>query len=287
MSGPLVSVSMTVYNREKYVQEAIESVINQTYQNWELIIVDDCSKDDSVDVIKTFVRKDKRIQFHQNQINLGDYPNRNKAVSYSKGEILVSVDSDDTIVTDALEHIVNLFDRFPESAFLTLNSGDFYQEENLITSEEYVRMHFFGENHLGYGPGATAIRKVFFKRIGGFPETYGPACDLYYNILAASNSPVIVCKKEFLNYRIHEGQESNNILSYIHNGYNCFNDILQIVPLPLSKRERAFFLRKSKRRFLVNLLRYLFKSGDFLGSFRAVGLAKFTFKDAWIAVFNF
>ncbi|MBN8834489.1 MAG: glycosyltransferase family 2 protein [Sphingobacteriales bacterium] len=75
--SPLVSVLMTAYNRQPFIAEAIESVIASTYQNWELIIVDDCSNDDTVSIAKSYLLKDNRIQVFENKKNLGDYPNRN------------------------------------------------------------------------------------------------------------------------------------------------------------------------------------------------------------------
>ncbi|MBN2572301.1 MAG: glycosyltransferase family 2 protein, partial [Ignavibacteriales bacterium] len=85
MDTPLVSVLMTVYNREKYISEAIESVIKSTFKNWELIIVDDQSKDNSFEIAKCYENKDERIRVFINDKNLGDYPNRNKAASYARG----------------------------------------------------------------------------------------------------------------------------------------------------------------------------------------------------------
>lgn len=77
MNKAIVSVLMTSYNREKYVAEAIESVIAQTFTEWELIIVDDQSKDATVSIAKDYAKKDSRIKVYINNHNLGDYPNRN------------------------------------------------------------------------------------------------------------------------------------------------------------------------------------------------------------------
>ena len=92
---PLVSVLMTSYNREKYIGLAIESVLNSTYQNWELIICDDCSSDGTVEIAKSFAKKDARIRVYINERNLGDYPNRNRAAQYAVGTYLKYVDADD------------------------------------------------------------------------------------------------------------------------------------------------------------------------------------------------
>ena len=75
MEAPLVSVLMTAYNRQQFIAEAIESVLASTYINFELIIVDDCSKDDTVLIAKTYEKLDARIQVHINEQNLGDYGN--------------------------------------------------------------------------------------------------------------------------------------------------------------------------------------------------------------------
>ena len=83
---PLVSVLMTAYNREKYIAEAIESVLASTYTFFELIIVDDCSTDNTVLIAKSYQERDPRIKLFVNKQNLGDYPNRNVAASFASGE---------------------------------------------------------------------------------------------------------------------------------------------------------------------------------------------------------
>src|SRR5260370_37746092 len=95
LEKPLVSVLMTAYNREKYIAQAIESVLASTYTNFELIIVDDRSTDYSVEIARGYERKDKRVRVHVNEKNLGDYPNRNKAASYAVGKYIRYLDSDD------------------------------------------------------------------------------------------------------------------------------------------------------------------------------------------------
>ena len=87
MNYPLVSVLITSYNREKYIGDAIQSVLDSTYKNFELIIVDDMSTDNSVGIAKSFEKKDNRIKVYINEANLGDYPNRNKAASLLKVSI--------------------------------------------------------------------------------------------------------------------------------------------------------------------------------------------------------
>ena len=87
MINPKISILTTVYNREKYLVACMDSVLASSYQDWELIIVDDVSTDTSLAIAKSYEKKDARIKVYVNDKNLGDYPNRNKAASYAKGQI--------------------------------------------------------------------------------------------------------------------------------------------------------------------------------------------------------
>src|SRR5271156_3108445 len=104
---------MTAYNREKYIAQAIDSILESTYKNFELIIVDDCSKDKTVEIAKGYAQKDSRVKVFINEKNLGDYPNRNKAASYANGKYLKYVDSDDVVYPTGLEVFVNSMEQFP------------------------------------------------------------------------------------------------------------------------------------------------------------------------------
>ena len=97
----LVSIVMPSYNSEKYINASIESVLNQTYLNWELLIVDDCSNDKTVEIIKSF--KDKRIKFFENEKNSGAAVSRNKALREAKGKWIAFLDSDDLWMPSKLE----------------------------------------------------------------------------------------------------------------------------------------------------------------------------------------
>ena len=89
----LVSIIMPNYNSEKYVEETIKSVLAQTYQNWELIFVDDCSTDSSLDIVRSF--GDDRIKIFQNEVNSGAAVARNKAIEAANGRWIAFLDSDD------------------------------------------------------------------------------------------------------------------------------------------------------------------------------------------------
>ena len=85
---PLVSVITPLYNCEKYIEETILSVINQTYKNWEMIIVDDCSKDGGIKIVEKYQKLDSRIKLYKNEENQGVSYARNRAIDLSEGKYI-------------------------------------------------------------------------------------------------------------------------------------------------------------------------------------------------------
>ena len=99
----LVSIITPNYNTEKFISKTIESVINQTYKNWEMIIVDDVSTDNGVSLIQSFIKKNNRIKFYQLEKNSGASVARNKAISLASGNFIAFLDSDDLWFPNKLE----------------------------------------------------------------------------------------------------------------------------------------------------------------------------------------
>lgn len=95
MIEDLVSIITPLYNSEKFIEETIESVLRQTYNNWEMIIVDDCSTDLGPDIVKKYSQNDLRIKYIKMEKNSGAALCRNKAIELSKGEFIAFLDSDD------------------------------------------------------------------------------------------------------------------------------------------------------------------------------------------------
>ena len=102
MNEELVSIIMPSYNTAKYIAESIKSVQAQTYKNWELLIVDDCSSDDTDDVVRPFL-SDERIKYLKNEKNSGAALTRNKALREAKGKWIAFLDSDDLWHPNKLE----------------------------------------------------------------------------------------------------------------------------------------------------------------------------------------
>ena len=99
----LVSIITPVYNCEKFIEQAIECVLKQTYKNWEMILVDDCSNDNSAQIIKKYSKKDKRLKYYKLKSNSGAAVARNKALDESKGRFIAYLDADDLWEYNKLE----------------------------------------------------------------------------------------------------------------------------------------------------------------------------------------
>ena len=99
----LISIITPVFNAEKYLQETITSVLMQTYNNWEWILVDDCSTDNSYEILKKYAEIEPRIKLFKNEVNSKTFATRNKALEESKGYFIAFLDADDCWIPDKLE----------------------------------------------------------------------------------------------------------------------------------------------------------------------------------------
>lgn len=265
MNTPLVSLLMTAYNREQYIAEAIESVLHQTYVNFELIIVDDKSKDRTAWMAKEYAIKDHRVSVYVNEKNLGDYPNRNLAISYAKGEYVMFIDSDDIIASDSLDYIVKVFQNNPEAKHSAIYYYKDVSEPFMYSSELAIRSHLNGKNILSGGPGSRVFKREFLASLSGYPERYGPANDMYFNLQSTSAAPILFLPYIYLFYREHDQQENKNVKGYLLNNYLYFSDAISEIHLPLNSYEKKLLLAKNKKRLLVNLFKYFISSFDFKG----------------------
>lgn len=138
---PLISIIMPVYNAEEYIDDAIQSVLSQTYSNWELILVDDCSTDNSVKIINKYL-SDTRIKLLMNKVNSGPAVARNKALDNASGDYITFLDSDDFWGKYKLEKQV---------LFMVNNNIDFsYGNYNLYNKDDGVRKFINTARKLNY-----------------------------------------------------------------------------------------------------------------------------------------
>lgn len=177
---PLVSVICLSYNHEAYVVEALNSVINQTYPNIELLIADDCSSDHSVGVIQDWLQNHPNIYFSANEKNLGNTKTFNQLAKKAKGEFIIDLAADDVLLPDCIEKQVTTFQNSKYE-----NLGIVYG--NLIEIDEngnFIRNYYTEEDHPESGDiykmviGRTTkicsvssmVKKSVFEKLGYYDE---------------------------------------------------------------------------------------------------------------------
>lgn len=219
MSDSLVSIIMPAYNVEKYISESIESVINQTYQNWELIIVDDCSIDNTKDIIKSFEKQDKRIKVVFRKRN-GGKPSitKNSAIKYIKGDYIAFLDSDDLWLPQKLEIQMGLL---KDSDYKLCYSGGYLidENENEIGNflPKYKNGYIFKQMLFKYeiNNQSVLIKRDVFRK---FNEdiTIGEDYNLFMEIVL--NNKVCNIKKKLVKYRIHHNSLTKSKIKDLSEG---------------------------------------------------------------------
>lgn len=198
--NPRVSILMTLYNRELTLKDSIESVLASTYQNWELVILDDCSQDNSYVIAKEYAEKDSRIKVHRNKSNLGDYPNRNEITRYAIGYYLKYLDSDDMLFPYGLEKMVHYMDSNPQAdwGLTDINQDDFNIFPYLVSNNEIYDAHYnIVGNIFTKAPSSLIIKTSFFKKTGGFLTMKGVS-DSEYFYRISMNSNLLLMQYGFL-----------------------------------------------------------------------------------------
>lgn len=177
---PKVSVIISTYNGDRHLVESVGSITNQTFSDFELIIVDDGSTDRTRDLLNTF--HDPRIRVLTNQQNFGIALSQNRAVSTATGEYLALMDHDDISLPHRLETQVDFLDSYPTTGMLSTNSVNIDKDNHVTSEARYPTDEIeFAWNTLILGcPNVHTtlmIRKSEFDRTGGYGDQFRFACD--------------------------------------------------------------------------------------------------------------
>ena len=146
MIDGLVSVIMPSWNTSRFISESIESVVNQTYKNWELIIVDDCSTDNTDEIVAPYLT-DTRIKYLKNEKNSGAALSRNRAIREAKGRWIAFLDSDDLWMPEKLEKMIS---------FMSDNGYSFAYHEYVKIDEQSDPLNIYVS-----GPNVVTKRKMY------------------------------------------------------------------------------------------------------------------------------
>lgn len=190
MDTPLVSIIMGVHNNETTIKRCIDSIINQTYEKWELIICDDCSSDGTYDVLKGYEKKDNRIVLIKNKKNCKLAKSLNNCLAIAKGTYVARMDADDECLSDRIERQVDFLQENPEFAVVG-GAAKIFDGEKITSVRKMKAMPDKGD--VIYGPvfmhPTIMMRKKAYDKLKGYtvlPRTdRGQDWDLWFRFFKA------------------------------------------------------------------------------------------------------
>lgn len=285
---PLVSVVIATYNMAKYLPMAIQSVLEQTYNNIEVIVVDDGSTDNTEEVIKT-LSEDTRVRYIV-QENRGQASAKNRGIQESSGEFIAFLDADDMWKPEKLELQIPVFFRSKSIGvvYAKLIYIDDKGVELLNTPDEYMLFRgwvsgpLFIRNFVRFG--AAVVRRECFVRLGGFKEHIRMGIDYDLWLRFSTQYEFEYVDKALLYYRIWAGQMSNNCKGRYLNGIKIMQDFLDEYPEAVDIKTQ----NEAWAHTYVGLgecLRSIDKKiGPALSFYIRALRYKFTYKPAWRAI---
>lgn len=208
MAEPRISVLVTSYNRADTIAAAIESVLAGRFGDFELLVVDDRSIDASVEIARGYERLDSRVRVTVNEVNLGDYRNRNRAATLARAPYLKYHDSDDVMYPHCLTTLYEPLAAEPRAGFALSTGGTWAGGPCPMLSTPLLsyRREFLGIGMFNVGPACALFRTEVFHRLGGF-EDRGVASDFVFWLRACRQVDVLLVPGDLFWYRIHAGQE--------------------------------------------------------------------------------
>jgi glycosyltransferase involved in cell wall biosynthesis len=215
MNSALISIIMPAYNCEKYVAKAIDSILNQTYTNFELLIADDCSKDSTRQIIDSY--KDPRIKTFHNALNLGYLKASNKLFKLCKGEYISFQDADDYSDLNRLKKLMDYFFSHPEVDCLGSNvikispEGEKITTTNFPLSNEQLT-HEFANYKVVFTGSALILKKKVTSKLGFYNEYFDRigSEDLYLYSFILQNFRVENLPEPLYFYRANPGSVTAN-----------------------------------------------------------------------------
>lgn len=219
MTLPLVTVTICAYNGERYLAATLDSVLAQTYQNMEVVVVDDGSRDGTVSVIKQYAERDSRIRWFVRE-NAGLPASRNYAFAQAKGDWIAIIDQDDLCYPERLAKQVAVAEAYP-SACLIFCDTHYIDEVGKITGnhlssftlpDSFIPKGVAGNLLLIMGcyidSEACFIKRATINCLGPLDESLRYACDYEYFIRAGLECDFAYTRDTLAAWRIHPAQES-------------------------------------------------------------------------------
>ncbi len=208
MVAPMISVIMSVYNGERYLSEAIASILHQTFTNFEFIIINDASTDDTAAVLTAYADQDPRIRLVQNEQNIGLTKSLNKGLNLALGRYIARQDSDDISYPERFAQQVALLDAHPDVVVASCNlelideHGETIGYHHRACSPNLVAWYLLFYNHLA-GHSQVMFRRELICRLGGYDENrrYSQDYELWSRFV--NHGKIVISPEILLKYRKH------------------------------------------------------------------------------------
>jgi len=216
----LISVLMCVKNGEDYLEETIKSILNQSYSNFEFVIVVNCSTDDSLNIIKKF--DDERIKVFETNICQLSF-NLNYGLELSKGEYIVRIDADDIAKPDRLKkqlsHIKKGFDVVGSNVDYIDENSNYFRTIKYPELNKEIRNKIYYKSVIAH-PSVMFKKDVVLNNGGYLGGKYAQDYDLWLRLMRDDNLKFYNIQESLTNYRVHSNQSKGNKLSYANvSGY--------------------------------------------------------------------
>ncbi|MDE7312239.1 MAG: glycosyltransferase [Eubacterium sp.] len=226
-----VSICIPLYNGSRFIKETLESVLDQDYPQMEIIINDDCSSDNSLEIVKCF--NDSRIKVYANEKKYGLVGNWNKTVSYASGEFVKLMCQDDLLCAGAVSNQVKLLKKYPSASLsvgnsLVIDSGGNvvknrkrFRKNRIVHGEKYAKMSLKGRNIYAEPPNILCRTKDFYK-IGKYDTGLFYTPDWDFGIRLSYLGDVACSKVYIMKFRLSDISETHRL--YAKTFYSSIKD---------------------------------------------------------------
>lgn len=277
--SPLISICIPTYNGETYLQECLESVSQQTYRGFEVIISDNLSKDKTLAIVEDWKSKQPFPVYIYSNPNLGIGKNWNYSIQNAKGDYIKLLFQDDLLKPDCLEKMLEVSEKYPKAGLIACKREILYDHTNerfsdwmkscgdlqsqfdwegkpeLVISNTFFRHPAFYKspyNKIGE-PTCTLIRKNVFQKIGYFDETYKQILDYeFYNRLLKKHT-IVVLDEKLVTFRRHEEQATEKNLQTTN------SEIHKYMKETIPSEFFLYFSHRKKISIIKNQLKKLLK----------------------------
>ena len=205
---PTVSVIIPIYNRAHLVGRSIQSVLNQTYKDFEIIVVDDGSTDNTEDTIREFQKKDKRIKYIRRKKNKGSSAARNTGIKAAGGEYIAFQDSDDEWLPEKLKKQIDVFKNISSEVGIIYsdmwrivgNKKKYFYSPEIMSEDKIIYEQSLDYRVANIGIQTALLKKKIFNKVGMFDEEFHRFIDLEFFIRLSKHYHFYHIKEPLVNY---------------------------------------------------------------------------------------